>query len=135
MSSCRQRTKQLTNLILERIDELIEILEIQFEVKISIRSTFESRSFFFQSTTDVQNVVFLSKNVNMLNVIKDFIKQIKQKLLIIKIEKKKRVYLRHRLIQMKTKKNLIFLSLSSRYRTRFEKMSNFKQRQYHWKRI
>ena len=37
----------------------------------------------------------------------DFIKQMKQKLTIIKI-KKKRVHLRHRLIQMKTMKKIDF---------------------------
>ena len=56
----------------------------------------------------------------------DFIEQIKQRLTIIKIEKK-RVYLRHKLIQIKIKKTLIFLSLLSKYRNRFERMSNFKQ--------
>ena len=77
MSLRRQRTKQFTNFIFEKIDELIKIFEIQFEIKISIRSIFESRSFFSQSTTNVQNFVFLSKNVKMFDVIKDFIKQIK----------------------------------------------------------
>ena len=71
----------------------------------------------------------------MIDVVTDqnnFIEQMNQKLTIIKIEKK-RAYLKHRLIQIKAKKN-DFLQLFSRYRNRFEKMSNFKQF-YHSKRI
>ena len=137
MFSRRQRTKQLTNFVFERIDKLIEILEIWFEVKILIRSIFEVKSSFFQSTINVQNVAFLSKNENIFDAVKNqknFIEQIKQRLLIIKVEKK-RVYLRHIFVRIKTKKRLIFLSLFSKWRSRFEKMSNFKQRRYHWKRI
>ena len=88
----RQRTKKLTSFIFERNDELNKISEIQFEVKISIQSIFESKSFFSQFTTNVEKIVFFfSKNVNMIDIIKDqknFIEQIKRKLTIIKIEKK-----------------------------------------------
>ena len=72
---------------------------------------------------NVQNTIFLSENINM-NLIddadqKNFIEQIKLNLTIIEIEKR-RVYLRHRLIQMKTKKKIDFsviafeISMSSR---------------------
>ena len=72
MFSRRQRTKQLTNLIFKRNDELIEIFETQFEVRILIRSIFESRFFLLQLTTNVQNFVFLTENVNMIDaLIKD----------------------------------------------------------------
>ena len=59
--------------------------------------------------TNVQNTVSFSENINinLIDNIKDqndFIEQMKQKLTIIEIEKK-RVHLRQRLIQMKTKKN------------------------------
>ena len=106
MFSRRQRTKQFNNLTLERIDALFEISKIQSIVRILIRFIFESKSSFFQSMSDVQNVVFLSKNVKMIdNVINqnDFSELMKQRLTIIKIEKR-RAYLKHRLIQMKTKK-------------------------------
>ena len=61
---------------------------------------------------DVQNIVSLSENIDM-NLIddanqNDFIEQMKLKLTIIKIEER-RAHLRHRLIQMKIKKRLIFL--------------------------
>ena len=68
----------VTNLIFEKIDELIEIFEIQLEIKILIRSIFESKSFFSQLITNDQNFVFLSKNENMFDVIKNFIEQMKQ---------------------------------------------------------
>ena len=63
------------------------------------------------SITDVQNTASLSKNINM-NLIdnvdqNDFIEQMKLKLTITKIEKR-RVHLRHRLTQMKTKKKIDF---------------------------
>ena len=106
MSSRKQRTKQFDRLTFERIDELFEIWEIQSIVRILIRLIFESELSFFQFITDVQNTVSLSKNVNMIDDVtnqNDFIEQIKQKLTIIKIEKR-RVHLRHRLIQIKTKK-------------------------------
>ena len=54
--------------------------------------------------TNVQNAVLLSKNVNIIDNVtnqNDFIKQMKQKVTIIKIEKR-RAYLKHRLIQIKT---------------------------------
>ena len=59
--------------------------------------------------TDVQNTVSLSKNVNIIDDANqnDFIEQMKQRLTIIKIEKR-RVHLRHRLIQMKTEKKIDF---------------------------
>ena len=64
--------------------------------------------------TNVQNTVFLLKNfdinMNLFDDVtnqKDFIEKMKQKLTIIEIEKK-RVHLRHRLIQMKTKKKIDF---------------------------
>ena len=100
MLSRRKCTKQLNNFTFKRIDELFEILKIQFIVKISIRFIFESKSFFFQFTTNVQNAVFLSENVNMIDVIanqNDFIKEMKQKLTIIEVEKK-RAHLRNKLI-------------------------------------
>ena len=94
MSSRKQNTKQLNNLTFERVDALFEVSETQSIVKISIRFIFESESFFSQfitnSMTDVQNTVFLSKNVNMIDDAdqNDFIEQMKQRLTIIKIEKK-----------------------------------------------
>ena len=66
--------------------------------------------------TNVQNTVFFSENMNInlnLNLFdeitdqNDFIEKMKRKLTIIEIEKK-RAYLRHRLIQMKTKKKTDF---------------------------
>ena len=126
MSSRRQRTKQFNNLILERIDKLFEISKTQSIIKISIRFIFESKSFFVQFTIDVQNVVFLSKNVNMIDVIanqNDFIKQMKQKLTIMKIEKR-RLYLRHKLIQIKTEKktnfSVIVFEISKSFRKNVE---------------
>ena len=115
MFSRKQRTKQLNSLIFEKIDKLFKISKTQSIIQISIQSIFESKSSLSQLTTDVQNAVFLSKEVNMIDVIKnqnDFIKQIEQKLSMIKIEKR-RVYLTLRLSQIKTKK-LIFLSLFSK---------------------
>ena len=112
MSSRRQRTKQLNSLTFERVDQLFEISETQSIVKILIRFIFESKSFLFQSMTDsmtdVQNIVSFSENINMnLNDDvpdqNDFIEQMKQKLTIIEIEKR-RAHLRHRLIQIKTNK-------------------------------
>ena len=84
----------------ERIDESVEISKIQFIIKISIQLIFESKLFFSQFTTNVQNAVFLSKNVDMIDVVtdqNDFMKQMKQKLTIIEIAKR-RAHLRHRLI-------------------------------------
>ena len=114
MSSRKQRTKQLNNLTFERINQLFEIAETQSIVKISVRFIFEAELFHFQSMTDVQNIVSFFKNfdinMNLFDDItnqKDFIEKMKQKLTIIEIEKK-RVYLRHRLIQMKTKKKIDF---------------------------
>ena len=118
MSSRRQRTKQSNNFTFERVDQLFEISEIQSIVKISIRVNFESKSSFSQfiteSITNVQNTVFFSKNINInMNLFNDvvdqndFIEQRKIKLTIIKIEKK-RVHLRHKLIQMKTIKKTDF---------------------------
>ena len=79
-----------------------------------------------ESMTDVQNTVSLSKNVNMIDDASqnDFIEQMKQKLTIIEIEKR-RAHLRHRLIQMKTKKKTDFfvttfeISKSSRENVEF----------------
>ena len=69
MSSRKQRTKQLNNLTFERIDALFEISKTQSIVKISFRFIFESKSSFFQFITEfitnVQNTVFLSKNINI----------------------------------------------------------------------
>ena len=115
MSLRRQRTKQLNNFTLERVNQLFEISETQSIVTISIRFNFESKSSFAQFITefmtDVQNTVLLSENINM-NLIddadqNDFIEQMKLKLTIIKIEKR-RVHLRHKLAQMKTKKKIDF---------------------------
>ena len=80
------------------------------------------------SMTDVQNTVSLSENIDM-NLIddadqNDFIEQIKLRLTIIEIEKR-RVHLRHRLVQMKTKKKIDFyvtvfeISKSSRKNVEF----------------
>ena len=136
MSSRRQRTKQSNNFTFERIDQLFEISEIQSIVKISIRFIFELKSsssqFITKFMTDVQNTVSFSKNINInLNLLNDvtdqndFIEKMKQKLTIIEIEKK-RVHLRHRLIQMKTKKKIDFsvivfeISKSSRKNVEFQ---------------
>ena len=116
MSSRKQRTKQSNSLTFERINQLFEIAETQSIVKISVRFIFEAESFHIQSMTDVQNTVFFSKNMNInlnLNLLddvtdqNDFIEKMKQKLTIIEIEKR-RVHLRHRLIQMKAKKKTDF---------------------------
>ena len=91
MSSRKQHTKQFNSFTFERIDALFEISKIQSIIKISIRFIFEFKSSFSQSMTNVQNVVFLSKNVNMIDDVidqNDFIEQIKQKLTIIKMKKK-----------------------------------------------
>ena len=114
MSSRKQRTKQSNNLTFERVDQLFEIAKTQSIVKISVRFIFEAKSSHFQSMTNVQNIVFFSENfdinMNLFDDVtnrKNFIEQIKQKLTIIEIEKR-RAYLRHRLIQMKTKKKADF---------------------------
>ena len=114
MSSRRQRTKQSNSLTFERINQLFEIAETQSIVKISVRFIFEAKSFHFQFMTDVQNTVFLSENFDINMILfddvtnqKNFIEQMKQKLRIIEIEKK-RAHLRHRLTQMKTKKKIDF---------------------------
>ena len=114
MSSRKQRTKQSNSFTFERINQLFEIAETQSIVKISVRFIFEAESSHFQSMTDVQNTVFLSKNfdinINLFDDVtdqKNFIEQMKQKLTIIEIEKK-HVHLRHKLIQMKTKKKIDF---------------------------
>ena len=110
MSSRKQRTKQSNSLTFERVDQLFEIAETQSIVKISIRFIFEAESFHSQFMTDVQNTVSFLKNfdinMNLFDDVtdqKDFIEQMKQKLTIIEIEKR-RAHLRHKLIQMKTKK-------------------------------
>ena len=126
MFSRRQRTKQSNNLTFEKINQLFEIAETQSIVKISVRFIFD-----FQSMTNVQNAVFFSENMNInLNLFddvinqNDFIEKMKQKLTIIKIEKK-RVHLKHRLIQMKAKKKIDFfvivfeISKSSRKNVEF----------------
>ena len=126
MFSRRQRTKQLNSLTFERVDQLFEISETQSIVRISVRFIFES-----ESMTDVQNTVFSSENMNIdLNLLddvidqNDFIEKMKQKLTIIEIEKR-RAHLRHRLIQMKTKKKTDFsvtvfeISKSSRKNVEF----------------
>ena len=127
MSSRRQRTKQSNSLTFERINQLFEIAEIQSIVRISVRFIFDS-----QSMTDVQNAVFSSENMNIdLNLFddvidqNDFIEKMKQKLTIIEIEKR-RAHLKHRLIQMKTKKKTDFsvtafeISKSSRKNVEFQ---------------
>ena len=130
MSSRKQRTKQFNSLTFERIDALFEILEIQSIVKISIRFIFESESFSFQSMTEfitnVQNATFLSKNVNMIDDVNqnDFIEQIKQRLTIIEIEKR-RAHLRHRLIQMKAKKKTDFSVIAFEISKSFRKNVEF----------
>ena len=60
---------------------------------------------------------------------KIFYKIVKGKTITYK-NKKNQVYLKLKFAQIKTTKKLIFLSLLSKCRNRFEKMSNFKQR-YH----
>ena len=132
MSSRRQRTKQSNSLTFERINQLFEIAEIQSIVKISVRFIFETESSLTQSMTDVQNTVFFSENMNInlnLNLFdemtdqNDFIEKMKRKLTIIEIEKK-RAHLRHRLIQMKTKKKIDFfviaLEISKSFRRNVE---------------
>ena len=134
MFSRKQRTKQLNSFTLERINQLFEIAEIQSIVKISVRFIFDS-----QFMTNVQNAVFFSENMNInLNLFddvidqNDFIEKMKQKLTIIKIEKK-RVHLRHRLIQMKTKKKTDFfvtvfeISKSSRKNVEFQAIISLKK--------
>ena len=75
--------------------------------------------------TDVQITVFFSKNVNMIDDVdqNDFIEQMQQKLTIIEIEKR-RAHLRHRLIQIKTKKKtgffVIVFELSKSFRKNVE---------------
>ena len=79
------------------------------------------------SITDVQNTVSLSKNINMIDDVtnqNDFIEQMKQKLTIIKI-KKNRVHLKHRLIQMKTKKKIDFFVIVFEILKSFEKNVEF----------
>ena len=135
----RQRTEQSNSPKFERVDQLFDISETQSIVRISIRFNFESESFSSQSITDsmidsmtdVQNTVFLSKNINInMNLFddvadqNDFIEQMKLRLTIIKIEKR-HAHLRHRLIQMKTKKKIVFsvivfeISKSSRKNVEF----------------
>ena len=115
MSSRKQRTKQFNNLTFERIDMLFEISETQSIVRIFIQFIFESESslsqFITESMTNVQNIVFFLENINI-NLIddadqNDFIEQMKLKLTIIEIEKR-RLYLRHKLVQMKTKRKTDF---------------------------
>ena len=79
-----------------------------------------------ESMTNVQNTVSLSKNLNMIDEIvnqNDFIEQMKQRLTIIKIEKK-RAHSRHRLIQMKAKKktdfSVIVFEISKSFRRNVE---------------
>ena len=79
--------------------------------------------------TDVQNTVFSSENMNInlnLNLLDDMtdqndhIEKMKQKLTIIEIEKR-RAYLRHRLIQMKTKKKIDFFVIAFEISKSFRK--------------
>ena len=134
MSSRRQRTKQSNSLTFERINQLFEIAETQSIVRISVRFIFDS-----QSMTDVQNAVFFSENMNIdLNLLNDvidqndFIEKMKQRLTIIEIEKK-RAHLKHRLIQMKTKKKADFfvtvfeISKSSRENVEFQAVISLKK--------
>ena len=142
MSSRRQRTKQSNSLTFERIDQLFEISETQSIVKISIRFIFEFESSSFQfiteSMTDVQNTVSFSENIDIdMNLFddvtdqNDFIEKMKLKLTIIEIEKK--VHLKHRLIQMKTKKTIDFsvtafeISKSSRENVEFQAVISLKK--------
>ena len=120
MFSRKQRTKQSNTFTLERINQLFEIAETQSIVRISVRFIFEAESSHTQSMTDVQNTVFFSKNMNInlnLNLLdemtdqNDFIEKMKRKLTIIEIEKK-RAHLRHKLIQMKTKKKTDFFVIA-----------------------
>ena len=88
--------------------------------------------------TNVQNILSLSEDINM-NLIDDvadqddFIEQMKQRLTIIEIEKK-RVHLRHRLIQMKAKKKVDFsvivfeISKSSRKNVELQAALSLKKR-------
>ena len=133
MFSRKQRTKQSNSLTLERVNQLFEIAKTQSIVKISVRFIFETKSFHIQSMTDVQNTVFFSKNMNInlnLNLFNDvtnqndFIEKMKQKLTIIEIEKK-RVHLRHRLIQMKTKKKIDFFVIVFEISKSFRKNVEF----------
>ena len=85
--------------------------------------------------TDVQNTVFLSKNIDMIDDAdqNDFIEQMKLRLTIIEIEKR-RDYLRHRLIQMKTKKKIDFfvivfeISKSSRKNVELQAILSLKKK-------
>ena len=138
MFSRRQRTKQLNSFTFERVDQLFEISEIQSIVKISIRFIFELKSssvqFITDSMTDVQNTVSLSKNINIIDDAdqNDFIEQMKLRLTIIEIEKR-RAHLRHKLIQMKTKKKIDFsviafeISKSSRKNVEFQAVISLKK--------
>ena len=134
MSSRRQRTKQSNNFTFERINQLFEIAETQSIVRISVRFIVDS-----QFMTDVQNAVFSSENMNIdLNLLddvidqNDFIEKMKQRLTIIEIEKR-RAHLRHRLIQMKTKKETDFfvtafeISKSSRKNVEFQTIISLKK--------
>ena len=139
MFSRRQRTKQSNSFTFERINQLFEVAETQSIVKISVRFIFETESSHSQSMTDVQNTVFFSENMNIdLNLIddvtdqNDFIEKMKLRLTIIKIEKR-RAHLRHRLIQMKTKKKTDFsvtafeISKSSRKNVDFQAIISLKK--------
>ena len=141
MSSRRQRTKQSNSLTFERINQLFEIAKIQSIVRISVRFIFEAESSHTQFMTDVQNTVFFSENMNInlnLNLLdemtdqNDFIEKMKRKLTIIEIEKR-RAHLRHRLIQMKTKKKTDFsvivfeISKSSRENVEFQAVISLKK--------
>ena len=131
MFSRRQHTKQSNNFTFERVDQLFEVSEIQSIVRIFVRFIFESKSFLFQSMTNVQNTVSLSENINInMNLFddvtdqNDFIEQMKIRLTIIEIEKR-RVHLRHKLIQMKTKKKTDFFVFVFEISTSFRKNVEF----------
>ena len=76
--------------------------------------------------TNVQNTVSFSKNINMIDDAdqNDFIEQMKLRLTIIEIEKK-RAHLRHRLIQMKTKKKIDFFVIVFEISKSFRKNVEF----------
>ena len=84
---------------------------------------------------DVQKTAFLSENIDMIDDAdqNDFIEQMKIKLTIIKIEKR-RAHLRHRLIRMKTKKKTDFsvivfeISKSSRKNVELQAVISLKKK-------
>ena len=122
MPSRRQRTKQLNSLTFERIDALFEVSETQSIIKIVSFSIYDK---FYNECTE--HCFFFPENIDMIDDVtnqNDFIEQMKQRLTIIEIEKS-RAHLKHRLIQIKTKKKTDFsvtvfeISKSSRKNVEF----------------